>query len=260
MSEQTIFSAISHVTGDAVIVPSRKGPQAVVPAESLIDVLSTLRDEQNFDSLCDITCIDYLDYEATEDGWAPPGRFGLSYMLANTKNNEQLTIRVFVGPPDPTAISIADSFPALIGWSAKSAISSALSFLSDKKKRNRNPRNRSTSKGNIGSRSNFARPDKAQPFRFLLHLTAALISRLRNNLRDWREQYRPILAIFCLCGQENRTGHDICVPPIVQASLLLRNIPRIFLRISILSSLNPSRNFIFESQFFQWSQGFIRGG
>jgi|GEM_PF-4204586 len=111
MSEQTIFSAISHVTGDAVIVPSRKGPQAVVPAESLIDVLSTLRDEQNFDSLCDITCIDYLDYEATEDGWAPPGRFGLSYMLANTKNNEQLTIRVFVGPPDPTAISIADLFP-----------------------------------------------------------------------------------------------------------------------------------------------------
>lgn len=111
MSEQTIFSAISHVTGDAVIVPSRKGPQAVIPAESLIDVLSTLRDEQNFDSLCDITCIDYLDYEATEDGWAPPGRFGISYMLANTKSNEQLTIRVFVGPPEPTAISIADLFP-----------------------------------------------------------------------------------------------------------------------------------------------------
>lgn len=111
MSQQTIFSAITNIAGDAMIVPSRSGPQAIVPAESLIEVLSTLRDQQNFDSLCDISCIDYLDYEATEEGWRPPGRFGLSYMLANTKTNEQLTIRVFVGPPEPTAISIADLWP-----------------------------------------------------------------------------------------------------------------------------------------------------
>ena len=77
--------------------------RVVVPRESLVAVMSILRDERGFDLLVDITCVDYLNYRDATD------RFGLVYLLAATTTNERLTVRVFVNEPNlsvPTVVPL----------------------------------------------------------------------------------------------------------------------------------------------------------
>jgi NADH-quinone oxidoreductase subunit C len=71
--------------------------RVVVPAVSLLDVLSKLKEHLGFDLLVDISCVDYLHYRDAKD------RFGLVYLLANTATNERITVRSFVNDPEPTA-------------------------------------------------------------------------------------------------------------------------------------------------------------
>ncbi len=81
----------------------RGDTRAVVPRESLAEVLRVLRDRRGFDLLVDVTCVDYLNYRDAEH------RFGLVYLLANTTTNERITLRVFVDEPDlmvPSAVPI----------------------------------------------------------------------------------------------------------------------------------------------------------
>ena len=73
--------------------------RAVVPKALVYDALKTLRDQCGFDLLVDITCVDYLNYRDAVD------RFGLVYLLASTKSNERLTVRVFLNEPDLTVPS-----------------------------------------------------------------------------------------------------------------------------------------------------------
>lgn len=58
--------------------------RAVVPRERIFAVLQFLRDTRGFDLLVDITCVDYLNYRGAE------GRFGLVYLLSNTRTNERI--------------------------------------------------------------------------------------------------------------------------------------------------------------------------
>lgn len=74
--------------------------RVVVPPAQLFDVLRWLKDQQGFDLLVDITCVDYLHFRDARD------RFGLVYLLANTRNNERLTIRSFINDPDPAVPSV----------------------------------------------------------------------------------------------------------------------------------------------------------
>lgn len=71
--------------------------QIAVPRDSLIDVVTFLKDEPSlaFDFLADISCVDYLGYPGARD------RFGLTYILGATgKELPRLILRVFVNEPD----------------------------------------------------------------------------------------------------------------------------------------------------------------
>jgi NADH-quinone oxidoreductase subunit C len=73
--------------------------RVVVSKSALVDALTLLRDECDFDMLVDITCVDYLNYRNAVD------RFGLVYLLASTTTNDRLTLRVFLNEPDLTVAS-----------------------------------------------------------------------------------------------------------------------------------------------------------
>jgi NADH-quinone oxidoreductase subunit C len=74
--------------------------RVVAPVESLVDVLTKLKEDLGFDLLVDITCVDYLHYRDAKD------RFGLVYLLASTDTNERITVRAFVNDPEPTVPSV----------------------------------------------------------------------------------------------------------------------------------------------------------
>lgn len=76
--------------------------RVIVPVESLLNALRTLKEQFGFDLLVDVTCVDYLDYRDAKN------RFGMVYLLANTETNERLTVRCFVNDPDPTVPSVVE--------------------------------------------------------------------------------------------------------------------------------------------------------
>ena len=78
----------------------RGDTRVAVPVESLAAVLRMLMEKFGFDLLVDVTCVDYLHYRDAKD------RFGLVYLLANTKNNRRITVRCFVNDPAPTVPSV----------------------------------------------------------------------------------------------------------------------------------------------------------
>ena len=72
----------------------------VVPADQLLETARYLKQEQSFDLLIDITCVDYLHYRGATD------RFGLVVLLANTTESWRLTLRVMLNEPRPTVTSL----------------------------------------------------------------------------------------------------------------------------------------------------------
>ena len=72
----------------------------VVPREEMLQVLQRLKEQFGYDMLVDITCVDYLYYRGAQD------RFGLVYLLANTTENERLTVRVYLNEPELTVPSV----------------------------------------------------------------------------------------------------------------------------------------------------------
>ena len=90
---------------DAKIREFRGQPRLDVSSESTIDVLSKLK-ASGFDLLVDVTCVDYLQYRADRDK-EPDGRFGLTYLLANTTTAERVTVRAYLDDEDePTVASV----------------------------------------------------------------------------------------------------------------------------------------------------------
>jgi NADH-quinone oxidoreductase subunit C len=71
----------------------------VVLSTQLLALLTFLRDKRGFDMLVDITCVDYLNLRDADD------RFGLVYILCNTRTNERITVRTFVNDPEPSVPS-----------------------------------------------------------------------------------------------------------------------------------------------------------
>ena len=73
----------------------------VAPAE-MLTVLGFLRDDARtkFEQLCDLTCVDYLNYPGAED------RFGVIYSLLSLTHNHRLWIKVFVNDPNPELPSV----------------------------------------------------------------------------------------------------------------------------------------------------------
>jgi NADH-quinone oxidoreductase subunit C len=79
--------------------------RVVVPAEQLAEAMALLR-EEGFDLLVDVSCVDYLEYRGATS------RFGLVYLLADTRTNERLTVRCFVDDPEPTVPSMVPLWEA----------------------------------------------------------------------------------------------------------------------------------------------------
>jgi NADH-quinone oxidoreductase subunit C len=73
-----------------------------VPPERLVEVMRFLHDDGRcgFDQLCDLTCIDYLEWPGAHD------RYGVTYSLLSTPHNHRLWAKCFVNDPDPTVPSI----------------------------------------------------------------------------------------------------------------------------------------------------------
>ena len=68
-----------------------------VPPDRLLDVLQFLyRDARTkFEQLCDLTCVDYLNYPDATD------RFGVIYSLLSLTHNHRLWVKAFVNDPEP---------------------------------------------------------------------------------------------------------------------------------------------------------------
>ncbi|MGA2034826.1 MAG: NADH-quinone oxidoreductase subunit C [Thermoguttaceae bacterium] len=78
----------------------RSQTRVEVPLEAIFDTLKRLKEQQGFDLLVDITCVDYLRYSGAKR------RFGMVYLLANTQTNGRITVRTFVDEPEPTVPSV----------------------------------------------------------------------------------------------------------------------------------------------------------
>jgi NADH-quinone oxidoreductase subunit C len=77
-----------------------KQTRAIVPGEAIYSALEFLKHDRGFDLLVDITCVDYLNYRGATD------RFGLVYILTNTKTNERLIVRAYLNEPELTVPSV----------------------------------------------------------------------------------------------------------------------------------------------------------
>lgn len=80
----------------------RDNRRVVVPAELLAEIMTTLKSDGGFNSLVEVTAVDYLEYENADD------RFGVIYVLVNTDTGERLIVKTFVNDPDP---SLPTMFP-----------------------------------------------------------------------------------------------------------------------------------------------------
>ena len=82
-------------TADLTFSEFRDNRRVVVPADQLASVMTCLKDEGGFDSLLEVTAVDYLEYEDAED------RFGVVYVLVNTQTGERAIVKTFVNDPAP---------------------------------------------------------------------------------------------------------------------------------------------------------------
>lgn len=102
MADNITIDQLRSMFPDLTASEFRGQTRVVVPVESIFDVLKKLKEENGFDLLVDITCVDYLDYTDAND------RFGLVYLLADTETNERITVRCFVNDPEPSVSSIVE--------------------------------------------------------------------------------------------------------------------------------------------------------
>jgi NADH-quinone oxidoreductase subunit C len=89
-----IIAAIQTRFPNTTASEFRDATRVVVTKAEAFEALRFLKDEQGFDYLTDVTCVDYLNFRDATD------RFGLVYLLTNTVENERLTVRVFLNEPD----------------------------------------------------------------------------------------------------------------------------------------------------------------
>ncbi len=102
MTEPKTIDALNAAYQGLEISEFRGQTRVVVPLGSIHDVLATLKRRLGFDLLVDVTCVDYLHYRNAKD------RFGMVYLLANVQTNERITVRTFLGDPQPTVPSVVD--------------------------------------------------------------------------------------------------------------------------------------------------------
>lgn len=73
-----------------------------VPAERLLEACRFAYGDlrTKFEQLCDLTCVDYLNFPDATD------RFAVIYSLLSLTHNHRLWLKVFVNDPEPTVPSV----------------------------------------------------------------------------------------------------------------------------------------------------------
>ncbi|WP_145052220.1 NADH-quinone oxidoreductase subunit C [Lignipirellula cremea] len=99
-----ILDALKQHCGEMPVSEFRGQTRVIAPQAKLFEVLAFLKQEQGFDFLCDITCVDYLNYRGATD------RFGLAYMLVRHEEWERLIVRCMLNEPDLTVPSATPLF------------------------------------------------------------------------------------------------------------------------------------------------------
>ena len=89
-----IIAALTARFPNSSVSEFRGATRVVVAKDDAPAALRFFKEEQGFDYLVDVTCVDYLHARDATD------RFGLAYLLANTVEAERLTVRVFLNEPD----------------------------------------------------------------------------------------------------------------------------------------------------------------
>jgi len=90
----------------APLMPGRNNaaPQMCVrvPRAHLIAVMTFLHDDERcaFEQLCDLTCVDYLEYPHAED------RYGIVYALVSISKGHRIWAKCFVNDPVPEVPSV----------------------------------------------------------------------------------------------------------------------------------------------------------
>lgn len=102
MNDMSTESALnSRFSSDGLTFSQfRDNHRVTVPATRVFEILSYLKNDLQFDMLAELTAVDYLEYEGATD------RFGVVYVLLNTKSGERLIVKTFVNDPDPVLPSV----------------------------------------------------------------------------------------------------------------------------------------------------------
>ncbi|WP_435018951.1 NADH-quinone oxidoreductase subunit C [Tundrisphaera sp. TA3] len=104
------MAILSRLLGDGVATATfRDNLRIYVPADRLIEVLRTLRDEGGFGLLSEVGGADYLGYPERPAG-SP--RFEVHYVLLNYDTTERVILKVGVDDPNPT---IPSAVPLWLG-------------------------------------------------------------------------------------------------------------------------------------------------
>src|SRR5262245_41179738 len=78
----------------------RDNKRIIVAAGKVFAVLESLKRDNGFDMLVELSAADYLHYPDAKD------RYGVWYVLLNTRTGERLIVKTWVNDPDPTLPSV----------------------------------------------------------------------------------------------------------------------------------------------------------
>ena len=112
-STEQVISALSKAFSDVDFAPAPlvdrgdapAGAEQIyvrVPADRVLDVMRFLRNDAAcaFEQLCDLTCVDYLDFPKARD------RYGVMYSLLSLSRNHRIWVKCFVNDPNPEVPSV----------------------------------------------------------------------------------------------------------------------------------------------------------
>lgn len=98
------FPAIDFAAGPLLAGGAHRPQQMCVriPPDHLLEVMCFLHDDGRcaFEQLCDLTCVDYLDFPNAAD------RYGVVYSLLSVSQGHRLWAKCFVNDPAPEVPSV----------------------------------------------------------------------------------------------------------------------------------------------------------
>ena len=98
MAEPAYEATLKQRFGEGSFTTSqfRDNRRVIVAPDRVHGFLECLKNECGFDMVADITAVDYLNYPEARD------RFGVVYVLLNTRTSERVVVKTYLNEPDLT--------------------------------------------------------------------------------------------------------------------------------------------------------------